>query len=195
MRTLITGASGMLGVDLVDVLSKEHEVTGIDIRDPGSWILDLGSVKFSKADITNKNGIIKAICGARPEVVIHTAAYTDVDGCEKNRDLAYKVNGMGTQNVVLACKACKALLVYISTDFVFDGEKKEPYRESDKPNPLSTYGKSKLEGEKYISLLLNKYFIIRTSWLFGKYGRNFVKTILKLLQEEKELKVVDDQIG
>ena len=195
MRVLITGACGMLGRDLVETLSKEHELFGIDVKDSGSWILNLGSMEFSKADIINKEEIIKVICDARPEVVIHTAAYTDVDGCEKNEDLAHRVNGTGTQNVALACQKCKAVIAYISTDFVFDGEKKEPYIESDRPNPLSVYGKSKLEGEKHISSLLDRYFIIRTSWLFGKHGRNFVNTILKLAQEKKELRVVNDQIG
>ncbi|MBU4310775.1 dTDP-4-dehydrorhamnose reductase [bacterium] len=195
MRILITGACGMLGRDLVEALSKEHEVVGVDVKDPGSWILDLGSVEFSKLDITNEEEVMKAICDVKPEVVIHTAAYTDVDDCEKNEDLAYRINGTGAQNVALACKKCKAIMTYISTDFIFDGEKKEPYLENDKPNPLSVYGKSKLEGEKHISLLLDRYFIIRTSWLFGKHGKNFVNTILKLAKEKKELKVVNDQVG
>ncbi len=182
---LITGASGMLGRDLVEVLSKEHEVVGLDVK---------GS-RFIVCDITDREKTIEVICDAKPEIVIHTAAYTDVDGCEKNPDLAYRVNGIGTQNVALACKECKAVMAYISTDFVFDGKKGKPYLESDKPNPLSIYGKSKLEGEKYISSLLDKYFIIRTSWLFGKHGKNFVDTILKLAKEKKELRVVNDQIG
>ena len=153
------------------------------------------SIKFVEADITNEEEVMKAVCDTRPEIVIHAAAYTDVDGCEKNEDLAYRINGTGTQNVALACRKCKAVIAYISTDFVFDGEKKEPYLESDEPNPLSIYGKSKLKGERHISSPLDKYFIIRTSWLFGRHGRNFVNTILKLAQEKKELRVVNDQIG
>ncbi len=195
MRILITGACGMLGRDLVEALSKEHELFGIDVKDPGSRIWDLGSMEYIKSDITSKEEIIKNICEAKPEIVIHAAAYTDVDGCEENEDLVYRINGTGTQNVALACKECKAVMAYISTDFVFDGEKKEPYLESDEPNPLSVYGKSKLEGEKHISLLLDRYFIIRTSGLFGKHGKNFVNTILKLAKEKKELKVVNDQIS
>ena len=195
MRILITGACGMLGRDLVEALSKEYEVVGLDIKSPKSNVQSPKSVKFVEADITNKEEIIKAICDVKPDIVIHAAAYTNVDGCEKNPDLAYRVNGTGTQNVVLACKECKAIIAYISTDFVFDGEKKEPYLESDKPNPLSVYGKSKLEGERHISSLLDRYFIIRTSWLFGKHGKNFVNTILKLAKEKKELKVVNDQVG
>lgn len=192
MRILITGASGMLGTDLVEALSKEHEVVGLDIK--GSRFTVHG-LRFIVCDITDKEEIIKAICDARPEVVIHTAAYTDVDGCEKNPDLAYSINSSGTQNVALACQKCKAVMAYISTDFVFDGEKREPYLENDKPNPLSIYGKSKLEGEKYVSSLLDHYLIIRTSWLFGEHGKNFVDTILKLAKEKKELRVVNDQIG
>lgn len=199
MRILITGACGMLGRDLVEALSKEHEVVGLDVKSPKSIVNSPKSTvhgsRFIVCDITDRKNIIKAICDVRPEVVIHTAAYTDVDGCEKNKDLAYKVNGTGTQNVALACKKCKAVMAYISTDFVFDGEKRRPYLESDKPNPLSIYGKSKLKGERYVSSLLNKYFIIRTSWLFGEHGRNFVNTILNLAQEKKELKVINDQIG
>ncbi|GAI07647.1 unnamed protein product, partial [marine sediment metagenome] len=174
---LITGACGMLGRDLVEALSKENEVVGLDVKKPGFRLQAAG---FIKADITNKEEIIKVIRDEKPEIVIHAAAYTDVDGCEQNENLAYRVNGTGTQNVVLACKECKAIIAYISTDFVFDGEKKEPYLESDKPNPLSVYGKSKLEGERHVSSLLDRYFIIRTSWLFGKHGKNFVNTILKL---------------
>ncbi len=192
MYILITGACGMLGRDLVEVLSKEHEVVGLDIR---GQISDIRYQKCIKADITKKEEIIKVICDEKPEVVIHAAAYTDVDGCEKNEDLAYRINGTGTQNVALACKECKAVMAYISTDFVFDGEKKEPYLESDEPYPLNVYGKSKLEGERHISSLLEKYFIIRTSWLFGEHRKNFVDTILKLAQEKKKLRVVNDQIG
>ncbi len=192
MRILITGASGMLGTDLVETLSKEHEVVGLDIKTPPFTV---HRSQFTVCDITNEKEVMKAVCDVKPEVVIHAAAYTDVDGCEKNEDLAYRVNGTGTRNVTLACQKCKAVMAYISTDFVFDGEKKELYLESDKPNPLSIYGKSKLEGERYISSLLDKYFIIRTSWLFGRHGRNFVNTILKLAQEKKELRIVNDQIG
>ena len=192
MRILITGACGMLGRDLVEALSKEHGVTGLDIK---GFRFPVYGLRFIVCDITDREETIKAICGARPEVVIHTAAYTDVDGCEKNPDLAYRVNGTGTQNVALASKESKAVMIYISTDFVFDGEKRRPYLESDRPNPLSIYGKSKLEGERHTSLLLDRYFIIRTSWLFGRHGRNFVDTILKLAGEKKELKVVNDQIG
>ncbi len=195
MRILVTGACGMLGRDLVEVLSKKHKVVGLDVKSPKSKVQSPKSVKFVEADIANKEEIIEAICDVKPEVVIHAAAYTDVDGCEKNKDLAYKVNSTGTQNVALACKRCNAVMAYISTDFVFDGEEKRPYLENDKPNPLSVYGKSKLAGERHVSSLLDRYFIIRTSWLFGKHGKNFVNTILKLAKEKKELRVVNDQIG
>ena len=192
MRILITGACGMLGRDLVEVLSKKHEVVGLDIRKPSFGLQVTG---FIKADITDKNRIIETICSSKPDIVIHTAAYTDVDGCEKNEDLACRVNDIGTQNVALAAKACKAIIAYVSTDFVFNGEKQNPYLENDKTGPLNFYGRSKLAGERHVSLLLDRYFIIRSSWLFGKYGKNFVNTILKLAENKKVLKVVNDQIG
>jgi dTDP-4-dehydrorhamnose reductase len=195
MRILITGAGGMLGKDLVRAFSGEHKVYGIDREASGTKNLAPGEIEFSQVDITNREEIVKAISEVKPEAVIHTAAYTDVDGCQKNKDLAYKVNGIGTKNVALASAKCRAVMIYISTDFVFDGDKREPYLETDEPHPLSIYGKSKLEGEKSLPSLLEKYLIIRTSWLFGRHGRNFVDTIVKLARAAKELKVVDDQIG
>jgi len=180
MKILITGVKGMLGSDLMKVLSRNYQAVGIDIED---------------GDITKKDEIIKVISDANPSIVVHTAAYTDVDGCEGDPDLAYKVNVIGTQNICLACQKVGAALMYLSTDFVFDGNKKTPYIEFDQPNPINIYGKSKLAGEQYVQSLLHKFFIVRTAWLFGKKGKNFVKTILKLAKRKKELKIVNDQIG
>lgn len=180
MKLLITGHKGMLGTELMHFLSQEHEVSGIDLEE---------------ADITDRAQIMEAIAIRSPQIVIHTAAYTDVDGCEQHPDLAYKVNAIGTQNVALACGRLDATMVYISTDFVFNGRKNEPYIEFDEPDPLSVYARSKLAGEWYLRSLVRKGFIVRTSWLFGRHGNNFVETILRLAGERDELCIVNDQIG
>jgi len=191
-RVLITGSNGMLGVDLSWELNKDYEVIGVDfvMRLPYREVTD-----FYKLDITDRNSTAYVIKKARPDIVVHAAAYTDVDECELNPKKAYKVNSEGTKNVALACKAADVPLIYISTDFVFDGKKKKPYKETDKANPLSIYGDSKLKGEETIRDILKKYFILRTSWLYGKHGKNFVNTIIAKAKKEKMLKVVDDQAG
>jgi dTDP-4-dehydrorhamnose reductase len=130
-----------------------------------------------------------------PDLIIHCAAYTNVDDCENNMDLAFKINALGSRNITLVAKICNSSVVYISTDYIFDGSKKSPYNEFDIPKPINTYGKSKLAGEGYIKDFIHSYYIIRTSWLYGKMGHNFIKTILKLGKRNSELKVVDDQIG
>jgi len=191
MKVLITGMSGMLGVELYQTLREEHEVVGQDIRDfpcpPFPFI--------NKVDITDFRAIKELFYGVAPDFVIHTAAYTDVDGCEKDVDKAYRVNALGTRNVALACQKLDIPLLYISTDFVFKGDKETPYDEFDEPNPINIYGRSKLAGENYVKSFLSKYFIVRTSWLYGEWGKNFVATILKLTRERSLLKVVNDQVG
>ena len=179
MKILVTGAKGMLGTDLCCELAVDHQVTGIDIQD---------------IDITSEEAI-KKIIGYHPEFIIHCAAMTNVDGCEKDPDAAYAVNGLGTKNVVLACRQLDAAMLYISTDFVFDGTKGEPYCEWDEPNPLGHYGKSKLAGEKSVRGLMEKFYIVRTSWLYGKQGRNFISTILAKAKGTGTIKVVNDQVG
>lgn len=168
----------MLGTDLMKILSSDYQLIGID----------------KEIDITDRDKIIKTILQIKPNFIIHTAAYTEVDDCEKNQDLAFLVNGKGTENVALAAKKLKIPLIYISTDYVFDGKKKSPYIESDTPGPINIYGKSKLKGEEYVQSLVSDYFIIRIAGLFGKNGKNFVKTILKKAKEENTLKVVSDQV-
>lgn len=180
MKILITGAKGMLSSDLVKVLSTEHEITGLS---------------HQELDVTNKRDVDICINDNKPDVVIHAASYTDVDGCESNRELAFQVNADGAKNVALVCRETGSAMVYVSTDYVFDGEKSSPYIEEDKPNPINVYGKSKLAGENHVKSILDRYYIVRTSWLFGKNGKNFVKTILRLSQEKNKLKVVNDQIG
>jgi len=190
-KVLITGSSGMLGVDLSHRLLNDYEVYGMDlVRSPYSVVRS-----FYKGDITDKKNVLNIIKGLKPDMVIHTAAWTDVDGCEIDKKKAYRVNSEGTKNVALACKTAGSVLVYISTDFVFDGNARRMYSEEDKPNPLSAYGDSKLRGEEAVKKILKRYFILRTSWLYGSCGKNFVDTILSKAKTEKTLKVVDDQIG
>lgn len=177
---MVTGCDGQLGVDLIKVLSGRHEVIGSDIKD---W------------DITDLRVALKKIEKAKPDFLINAAAYTDVDGCELNPDLAYQVNTLGAHNLALGCFKVDAVMLHISTDFIFDGRKGSPYLEFDFPNPLSVYGKSKFASEQWIASTLSKLFIVRTAWLYGWHGKNFVKTILRLAEEREELKVVDDQIG
>lgn len=196
LRTvMVTGISGMLGVELYKVLKDEYKIIGLDVRNfPLTEHFPLYNI-----DITNwaKFSALSSqpLVGNQIDLIIHTAAYTDVDGCEKNPDLAYKVNALGTRNLVLFAQEGNIPLMYISTDFVFNGKKRSPYLEFDEPCPLNIYGRSKLAGEKYVSSFLDRFFIVRTAWLYGRYGKNFVKTILKLAREKSELKVVDDQVG
>jgi len=191
MKILITGISGMLGIDLYQTLREEYEVTGLDRRDfPCS-----PSPSVNKIDITDLEAVKELFYWLTPHFVIHAAAYTDVDGCEKDADKAYKVNALGTRNIALACQKLDIPLLYISTDFVFRGDKETPYDEFDVPAPMNIYGKSKLAGENYLKSFLSRYFIVRSSWLYGQWGKNFVTTVLKLAREKSVLKVVDDQVG
>lgn len=193
MRILITGACGMLGRDLVEVLSEGQELYLLDVETfPPSLSSQFSTLTF---DITDSAKTYREITKINPDIVIHTAAYTDVDGCETDRDLAFRVNALGTRNIALACQRFDTELLYISTDFIFDGEKGEPYLEFDRPNPQSIYGKSKYWGELYIESLLSRFYTVRSSWLFGKNGKNFVTMILNLTKEKKEIEVVNDQIG
>lgn len=180
----------MLGLDLCQELRKDYVVEGADITASARQ-----DVKFYQSDITDRNNIAGIIADARPNIVIHAAAWTDVDGCEREKDKAYLVNATGAENVALACRDAGATLIYISTDFVFDGKSVKPYKETDKPAPLSVYGNSKLKGEDSIRKALKNHYILRTSWLYGKNGKNFVDTIIANASTEKLLKVVDDQIG
>lgn len=181
----------MLGADLCQKLEGDYEVYGTDIVQRTAYTVH----RFVKGDITEPKSIAHVINMIKPDIVIHAAAWTDVDGCELDSKKAYRINSEGTKNIALACWAAKAPLIYISTDFVFDGKKKGTYTETDKPNPISVYGDSKYKGEIYIKRILAKYYILRTSWLYGKNGRNFVDIILKKAKMEKALKVVNDQVG
>lgn len=176
IKTLIFGASGMLGSDICKVFPEALPLTHREL------------------DITDKTQVLDRIQKINPDLVINAAAYTDVDGCEDNQELAFHVNGHGPGYLADACNKIGATLVHFSTDYVFDGSKKE-YTEFDTPNPINVYGKSKLLGEQEITENLDNYRIIRTSWLFGKHGKNFVETILKLSHDMDEVKVVNDQFG
>lgn len=174
---LVVGANGMLGHDLMKVL--EGDVRGLDL--PEIDITDLGSVR-------------KALLTLKPRVIINAAAYTDVDGCESNVEQAMAVNGEGVGLLALTAREIKAKLVQLSTDYVFDGGKGAPYNEDDPYGPLSIYGESKLAGELN-AVLAPEQLIVRTQWLYGIHGKNFVETMLRLAGERSELAVVDDQIG
>lgn len=178
MRILITGANGQLGHELQRVL-QGHYLTPLD---------------FPAFDLT-KSDVGGTIAAARPDVIIHAAAYTDVDGAEREPERAMAVNAEGTERVARAAARAGARLVYLSTDYVFDGLKGAPYNETDQPNPLNAYGRSKLEGERRALARCPGALVVRTSWLYGMHGKNFVKTIIRLASEQTELRVVSDQRG
>lgn len=180
MRILVTGARGMLGSALLPCLQAEHQVWGVDKKD---------------FDIGEEVVVGRSFREFRPEFVFHLAAFTDVDGCEADPLKAEQVNALGTRNVARACTEISAGLLYVSTDYVFDGRGKRPYQEDDCPNPISAYGLSKLRGERHVQALVARHLIVRSSWLYGPCGKNFVATILKLAKEHKDLRVVSDQRG
>lgn len=179
-RVLVTGAQGMLGNDLCAAAPANVSLVAVDIED---------------FDITDSRHCQEAIAAARPDAVIHCAAYTDVDGCERDPETAFGVNSEGTRNVAGAARACAARLLYLSTDYVFAGDKGQPYVESDQPTPLGIYGESKLRGEQHVRDLVANHIIVRTQWLFGSNGRNFVDSILRAAKAGRDLRVVNDQWG
>ncbi len=177
---LITGAEGQLGSEFVEILSGNYNIIPVDEKD-----FDITDFKASNNFITN----------AKPQIIIHSAAYTDVDGCEKEKAKAFKVNALGTRNLAIAARNIDAKFCYISTDYVFDGKKEDAYYEYDSPNPLTIYGKSKLLGENFVKEQLNKFFIVRIAWLYGKNGKNFIKKMFELAKKRKEIQIVNDQFG
>ena len=179
MKILITGAYGMLGSDLREVL-KDNELIITGSKD---------------LDITKENNVLQFIEDKKPEIVINAAAYTNVDNCETDYDNAYLVNAIGPKNLAVACNKLNIPLIHVSTDYVFDGSKTTPLSEEDKLGPKTAYGKTKLEGEKFVQENTKKYFILRTAWLFGLNGKNFVKTMINLSKKNNLLKVVNDQKG
>ncbi len=180
MKVLILGASGQLGSEFTAFLKDKAEVFAFN---------------HNELDILDFKGLTNKFFELSPDVVINCAAYTKVDQAEEEENFAYQVNSVGAKNVSSTSFKVKAKVVYFSTDYVFDGTKNSPYNEFDKPNPLSIYGKSKLFGEEFTKQFNPNHLILRTSWLYGINGSNFVKTIAKLAKEKGELKVVNDQIG
>ena len=185
MRVLVTGAKGQLGSDLICELSKRNiESVGIDIEDLD--ITDAAATKKVIEDISNKTKL---------DAIIHCAAYTAVDAAEDNEALVTKINAEGTKNIAEVAKTLDVAMMYISTDYVFDGEGKRPWEPDDKRAPLNVYGMAKYKGELYVEELVKKYFIVRISWVFGLHGNNFIKTMLRLGKERGAVSVVNDQIG
>lgn len=180
-RFAVTGAGGMLGRELV--------------REAGERGLDLVAWDRAAADVTDAAAVARAVDAARPDVVLHAAAWTDVDGCEGDPDRASRVNGVGTANVASACRAAGCRLVTVSTDYVFRGDRDGPYAESDPPAPISAYGRSKLAAEKATLALGDAGAVARTAWVYADHGKNFLLTMLKLGRERREVRVVDDQRG
>ncbi|HEU4760435.1 MAG TPA: dTDP-4-dehydrorhamnose reductase [Dehalococcoidia bacterium] len=179
MRVLITGGHGQLGRALQQAL-REHEVLA-----PG----------HAELDVTDPAVIERALAGFRPEAVIHAAAWTDTAGCEADPQRALLVNGEGTRLVAEACRDVGAVMLYVSTNEIFDGEKREPYTEADEPNPLNSYGRSKLAGERYVQAVLARYYIVRTAWLYGAGRVSFPEKVLQAADKSGALKGVTDEIA
>lgn len=181
MRVVVTGAAGLLGraVEL-EYAGRQAAVTA------------LGRTELDVTNIEQVRGIIGAV---KPEIVVNCAGYTNVDGAEVEARRAFLVNGLGPRNLAIACRENGAALVHVSTDYIFDGDKEDPYTVWDTPRPLNVYGKSKLWGEKALRIICDSYYLVRTSWLFGPGGNNFVTTMLRLGRREGKNKVVNDQKG
>lgn len=181
MKILVTGVNGQLGYDVVKELEKrEHQAVGVDRKE-----MDLTSTEQIKECIENVN----------PEAIIHCAAYTAVDKAEDEEELCRRVNAIATKEIAECAKKLDIPMIYISTDYVFDGTKDGEYTEEDIPNPINVYGKTKYEGEVYVQELLEKYYIVRISWVFGENGNNFIDTMLRLAKERDSLNVINDQVG
>lgn len=181
MKVLVTGVKGQLGYDVMNELKKRGlEAVGADIEE---------------MDITDAESVNRFIMAAKPDAVIHCAAYTAVDAAEENEDICRRVNADGTRNIAKVCKELDCKMIYISTDYVFDGQGSRPWEPDEERHPLNVYGQTKYEGELAVQELLEKYFIVRIAWVFGVNGKNFVKTMLNLAQTHDTLTVVNDQYG
>lgn len=181
MRVLVTGVKGQLGHDVMNELAKRgYEGVGVDV---------------DEMDITDAQKVDEVITKAQVDKVIHCAAYTAVDAAEDNVELCRRVNAKGTENIAKVCKRLDLPMVYLSTDYVFDGEGERPWEPDDERDPLNVYGQTKYEGELAVERNLDKYFIVRIAWVFGVNGKNFIKTMLNLAQNHDTITVVDDQVG
>jgi dTDP-4-dehydrorhamnose reductase len=193
MKILITGAKGQLGTQIIKMLNNMNSELGLINSAYNS--AEITGIDVDQLDITDINAVKEYVIDLKPQVIINCAAYTNVDACEANEDLAFKVNAIGPRNLAIAAEETGAKIIHISTDYVFSGIGTVPYGEYDITNPQSIYGKTKLMGEEYVKQFSSKYFIVRTAWLYGYYGNNFVKTIMKAAKEKGHLDVVDDQRG
>lgn len=181
MKVLVTGVKGQLGYDVVrELQSRGHEAVGVDIEE---------------MDITDETAVSRVMEETAPEAVIHCSAFTAVDRAEEEQELCYKVNVEGTENIAKMCQKLGCKMLYLSTDYIFSGEGQRPWEPEDTPSPLNAYGQSKYQGEVALRQYVDKYFIVRISWVFGINGNNFIKTMLRLGKENGAVKVVDDQIG
>ncbi len=181
MKVVVTGAAGQLGQDVVKELTrKNHEALGLDRE---------------QLDITVEADVQAYINEVKPDVILHCAAYTNVDAAEENEEIAYQINAAGTEYLAKAAKQTGAKMLYISTDYVFDGTATDPYEVDEQTKPLGAYGRTKLAGEDLLQKHVEQFFIVRTAWVFGVYGQNFVKTMLRLGEERGEVGVVHDQVG
>lgn len=181
MKVVVTGAKGQLGQDVMKQLhAQNHEALGTDRDD---------------LDITNEADVLKFISDVKPDVILHCAAYTNVDAAEADKETAYQINALGTEYLAKAARAVDAKMLYISTDYVFDGTATEPYEVDHPTKPIGVYGETKFAGEEMLKKYVEKYFIVRTAWVFGIGGNNFVKTMIRLGEERGEVGVVHDQVG
>lgn len=194
MRFFVTGVGGQLGHDVLNELDKRgYEAVGTDILDECEC-----GFPYVKLDITNESEVAKAIATIKPDVIVHCAAWTAVDAAEdeENKEKVTAINSNGTRYIAQAARIADAKMIYISTDYVFDGKGERPWQPDDRNYaPLNVYGQSKLDGEMAVSGLLDKYFIVRIAWVFGKNGKNFIKTMLNVGKTHDEVRVVNDQVG
>ncbi|WP_455819001.1 dTDP-4-dehydrorhamnose reductase [Clostridium butyricum] len=193
MKILITGSKGQLGNELKDIIKKGYsEIGKVSECINNSQVFDFD---VDKLDITDLNSVKNVLNTIKPDVVINCAAATNVDGCESDEDFAFKVNALGPRNLAIVCEEIGARLVQVSTDYVFSGVGEKPLTEYDLTAPYSVYGKTKLLGENYVREFCSKYYIVRTAWLYGYVGHNFVYTMRRLGKEKDSINVVNDQIG
>lgn len=185
-KILVTGCNGQLG----RAIRKEYADEAVEFINTDV----VGGEDVVSLDITDVDAVLKLARETKPDVIINCAAHTNVDKCEEQWDLAYKINALGPRNLSIAAREVDAKIIHVSTDYVFEGNGIRPYTEFDAPNPVSAYGKTKLEGEKFVKEFAPKHFILRTAWLYGD-GKNFVKTMLKLSESHDEINVVCDQLG
>ena len=193
MNILITGSKGQLGNELKDIINKGYsEIGKVSEGIKNSQVFDFD---VDKLDITDLKSVKNVLSTIKPDVVINCAAATNVDGCESDEDFAFKVNSLGPRNLAMICEKIGAKLVQVSTDYVFSGVGEKPLTEFDIIGPYSVYGKTKLLGENYVREFCSKYYIVRTAWLYGYVGHNFVYTMRRLGKEKDSINVVNDQIG